>query len=245
MSNFSIPLLPLRDVVVYPAMVVPLFVGRDKSILALEAALEADKQILLLAQKDGAADDPGADDLYTVGSIANILQLLRLPDGTVKVLVEGSTRAEVTDLDESRGYFTATAVTYPAEAARPEDKNMIKALVEQFQVYVQSSRNIPDEVLSSLNGIDDLGRVIDTIAAHMTASVQQKQKVLELTDTATRAEHIMQIIESELDLLVVEKKLRGRVKKQMEKSQREYYLNEQIKAIQKELGRNGRRTQRN
>ncbi len=236
-DSLVLPLLPLRDVVVYPSMVIPLFVGRDKSIAALEAAMSVDKQILLVAQKDGSADEPSADDLYSVACVANILQLLKLPDGTVKVLVEGSHRAELAELSQESGYFSASAIMFPDDSLESsEELTLIKALVEQFEAYVNASKKIPSEVLNSLNGIDKLSRVIDTIAAHFNASVDVKQSVLEVIDSAERAQHVLQLIDAEMDLLHVEKRLRGRVKKQMEKSQREYYLNEQIKAIQKELG---------
>jgi len=232
-----IPVLPLRDVVVYPHMVIPLFVGRDKSIKALEAAMEKDKQILLVAQKSAADDDPGAEDLYRIGTVSTILQLLKLPDGTVKVLVEGNHRARVVNFLGDEEFFTAQVKTYEEEALdEREAEVLVRSLTNQFDQYVKLNKKIPPEILTSLSSIDDPGRLVDTIAAHMSLKIEEKQQILEITDLRERLEHLMALMESEIDLLQVEKRIRGRVKRQMEKSQREYYLNEQMKAIQKELG---------
>jgi ATP-dependent Lon protease len=233
----SIPILPLRDVVVYPHMVIPLFVGRDKSIKALEVAMEQDKQILLVAQRSAAEDDPKPSDLYDIGTVANILQLLKLPDGTVKVLVEGNRRARVINYIENDNYFTAQIVNVDEKAiADRESEVLVRSLTSQFDQYVKLNRKLPPEILTSLSNIDDPSRLVDTIAAHMSLKIDEKQKVLEIADLRERFEHMMGVLESEIDLLQVEKRIRGRVKRQMEKSQREYYLNEQMKAIQKELG---------
>ncbi len=233
----AIPVLPLRDVVVYPHMVIPLFVGRDKSIKALEAAMENDKQILLVAQKSAADDDPGADDLYRIGTVSTILQLLKLPDGTVKVLVEGNHRARIVSFLGDEAYFTAQVKTYEeAPLDEREAEVLVRSLTNQFDQYVKLNKKIPPEILTSLSSIEDPGRLVDTIAAHMSLKIEEKQQILELTDLRERLEHLMALMESEIDLLQVEKRIRGRVKRQMEKSQREYYLNEQMKAIQKELG---------
>jgi ATP-dependent Lon protease len=232
-----LPLLPLRDVVVFPHMVIPLFVGRPKSIKALEAAMEAGKSIMLLAQKSAAKDEPGPEDLYATGSIANILQMLKLPDGTVKVLVEGSQRARVLEITDIRSHFTATIAPVPLEPAQnTEVEAMRRAMLAQFDQYVKLNKKIPPEILTSLSGIDDAGRLADTIVAHLPLKIEQKQEALEIFDVRKRLEHLLGLIEGELDILQVEKRIRGRVKRQMEKSQREYYLNEQVKAIQKELG---------
>ncbi|OOF28220.1 endopeptidase La [Salinivibrio sp. IB872] len=235
-ERIEIPVLPLRDVVVYPHMVIPLFVGREKSIRCLEAAMDNDKQILLVAQKDAATDDPSISDLYTVGTVATILQLLKLPDGTVKVLVEGMQRARIDQFSED-DFFTAEAeyLTTPAMDER-EQEVLVRTAISQFEGFIKLNKKIPPEVLTSLNGIEEAARLADTIAAHMPLKLQDKQKVLEIIDIAERLEYLMTMMESEIDLLQVEKRIRGRVKKQMEKSQREYYLNEQMKAIQKELG---------
>lgn len=237
LESIELPLLPLRDVVVYPHMVIPLFVGRDKSIRALEAAMAADKQVLLVAQKSASVDEPGRDDVYRVGTVSTILQLLRLPDGTVKVLVEGGYRATLDAVEDRDEYLTATAQELAAEIldAR-EGEALVRSTLAQFEKYVNLSKKIPSEVLTSLSGIEEPDRLADTIAAHMTMDLVQKQNVLEIPDVRERLEHLMALMEAEIDLLQVEKRIRGRVKKQMEKSQREYYLNEQMKAIQKELG---------
>ena len=233
----QMPVLPLRDVVVYPHMVIPLFVGREKSIQALEAAMAGEKQILLVAQRSAAVDDPGADDIYNVGTISSILQLLKLPDGTIKVLVEGTDRARVSNLHEKENYFTAEIE--PLEALPADEREaevLTRAVLGQFDQYVKLNNKVPPEILSSLAGIDEPGRLADTIAAHLSLKIEEKQGILEIHNVRTRMERLMAILESEIDLLQVEKRIRGRVKRQMEKSQREYYLNEQMKAIQKELG---------
>ncbi len=236
-TTLDLPLLPLRDVVVYPHMVIPLFVGREKSIEALEAAMTGEKQILLLAQKNPADDDPGEDALYRVGTIATVLQLLKLPDGTVKVLVEGEQRGAVERFVEVEGHIRAeVALIDETEAADRESEVFVRSLLSQFEQYVQLGKKVPAEVLSSLNSIDEPGRLVDTMAAHMALKIEQKQEILEIIDLAARVEHVLALLDAEIDLLQVEKRIRGRVKKQMERSQREYYLNEQMKAIQKELG---------
>jgi len=229
--------LALRDVVVYPHMVIPLFVGREKSIRCLEAAMDNDKQIFLVAQKDAGVDEPEADDIYTVGTIATILQLLKLPDGTVKVLVEGSVRGEIESYKQSDPFFVANVDKLEDEGIdESEQEVLIRSAVSQFEGYVKLNKKIPPEVLTSLNGIEDAARLADTMAAHMPLKLTEKQKVLEMQGVNERLEYLMALMEGEIDLLQVEKKIRTRVKKQMEKSQREYYLNEQMKAIQKELG---------
>mgnify|MGYP000002104965 CR=1 FL=1 len=232
------PVLPLRDVVVYPHMVIPLFVGRDKSIQALEAAMAEGKRILLVAQHSAEVDEPSADNLYEVGTLANILQMLKLPDGTVKVLVEGAERAGVEGLDADGDYFSATPIAMPeVQGGDPQEiEVMSRSLLSLFEQYVKLNKKVPPEILSSLQGIEEPGRLADTVAAHMSLKIEEKQAVLEIADAGVRLEHMMGLIEAELDILQVEKRIRGRVKQQMEKSQREYYLNEQMKAIQKELG---------
>ncbi len=231
------PLLPLRDVVVFPHMVIPLFVGRPKSIRALEIAMETGKQILLVAQKSAAKDEPEPEDLYAVGSLATILQMLKLPDGTVKVLVEGAQRARIleTSVGESHLYASAVPLASTDEETH-EAEAMRRALLSQFDQYVKLNKKIPPEILTSLSGIEEGGRLADTIAAHLPLKIEQKQEVLEMIQVDKRLEHLLGLIEAEVDILQVEKRIRGRVKRQMEKSQREYYLNEQVKAIQKELG---------
>jgi ATP-dependent Lon protease len=231
------PLLPLRDVVVFPHMVIPLFVGRSKSIKALETAMEAGKSIALVAQKSATKDDPGTDDLYAIGSMANILQMLKLPDGTVKVLVEGTQRANVLRVYDAKTHFDAEVQIVPAEdGTDSESEAMRRVLIAQFDQYVKLNKKIPPEILTSLAGIDDAGRLADTIAAHLPLKLEQKQEVLEIFAVRKRLEHLLGLLEGEIDILQVEKRIRGRVRRQMEKSQREYYLNEQVKAIQKELG---------
>lgn len=233
----ELPLLPLRDVVVYPHMVIPLFVGREKSIEALEAAMTGDKQILLLAQKNPADDDPGEDGLYRMGTVATVLQLLKLPDGTVKVLVEGEQRGQVERFIDEEAYCRAeVSIIDEASVGERESEVFIRSLLSQFEQYVQLGKKVPAEVLSSLNSIDEPGRLVDTMAAHMALKIEQKQEILEITELSARVEHVLAMLDAEIDLLQVEKRIRGRVKKQMERSQREYYLNEQMKAIQKELG---------
>ena len=236
-NKTTFPLLPLRDVVVYPQIVQPLFVGRAKSIKALEEAMSTDKQVLLVAQKNASDDDPGAQQLFDIGTIATILQLIRLPDGTVKVLVEGLERAQITEINEKSDYLVAEARLLVADGMSEQEASaLIRSLLSQFDQYVQLSKKIPPEVMTSISSIDDPGRLVDTISSHMALQLTEKQNLLELSSLKERLEHLMALIESEIDLFQVEKRIRGRVKKQMEKSQREYYLNEQMKAIQKEMG---------
>ncbi|MBL8446921.1 MAG: endopeptidase La [Zoogloeaceae bacterium] len=236
-EQVDLPLLPLRDVVVFPHMVIPLFVGRPKSIRALEVAMEGGKSILLLAQKSAAKDEPSKDDLYEIGCIANILQMLKLPDGTIKVLVEGVQRARVESVEDERTLFMAKASPISqGDVADTEVEAMRRAIISQFDQYVKLNKKIPPEILTSLSGIDEPGRLADTIAAHLPLKLEQKQAILEMFDVSERLDKLLSQLETELDILQVEKRIRGRVKRQMEKSQREYYLNEQVKAIQKELG---------
>src|SRR5918993_2149487 len=231
------PLLPLRDVVVFPHMVIPLFVGRPKSIKAMETAMEAGKSILLVAQRSAAKDDPAPEDMYAIGCVSNILQMLKLPDGTVKVLVEGGTRAQIRQVVDVRTHWVAEASAIPPDGAPPaEVEAMRRALLSAFDQYVKLNKKIPPEILTSLSGIDEAGRLADTVAAHLPLKLEQKQQVLEMFEVKQRLEHLLSQLETEIDILQVEKRIRGRVKRQMEKSQREYYLNEQVKAIQKELG---------
>lgn len=236
-SNQQLPLLPLRDVVVFPQMVVPLFVGRERSILALDEVMAQQKQVVLVAQKDSACDDPKAEDMYTVGTLATVLQLLKLPDGTVKVLVEGAERVNIQTVSEVDGFFVADYDVILVEGlVSEESQGLVRALNTRFEKYVAASKKVPSEVVTTVAGIDEPGRQADTIATHMILNLEQKQEVLEITDAKDRVEKLLMFMESELDVADVEQKIRGRVKKQMEKSQREYYLNEQMKAIQKELG---------
>ena len=232
-----LPLLPLRDVVVYPHLVIPLFVGRAKSVKALEIASEGNKQIFLLAQKSANKDEPDASDLYEVGTIATVLQMLKLPDGTVKVLVEGVSRAKLVEFQDTDECFTAKAEVI---VDSPEDDHEVQALMRtvftQFDQYVKLNKKIPPEILTSLATIEDASRLADTITAHLTLKLEEKQSILEMFSVSQRLEHLLGVMEGEIDILQVEKRIRGRVKRQMEKSQREYYLNEQVKAIQKELG---------
>lgn len=233
----DLPLLPLRDVVVFPHMVIPLFVGRPRSIKALEMAMEAGNNIMLVAQKSAGKDDPTPEDLYDIGCAASILQMLKLPDGTVKVLVEGLQRARVNSVADADTHFTANVLPVAPDTAHgAESEALRRAVVAQFEQYVKLNKKIPQEILTSLSGIDDAGRLADTISAHLPLKLEQKQKMLEITGTPERLENLLSQLESEIDILQVEKRIRGRVKKQMEKSQRDYYLNEQVKAIQKELG---------
>ncbi len=233
----TLPLLPLRDVVVFPHMVIPLFVGRPKSIKALEAAMESGRQIMLVAQKAASKDEPKADDMFEMGCVSSILQMLKLPDGTVKVLVEGVQRAKTTSISETDEYFVGEVVPVQADAdATPEIEALRRAVTQQFDQYVKLNKKIPPEILTSIAGIDDPGRLADTIAAHLPLKLEAKQAVLDLFAVAKRLEKLLELLEHEVDILQVEKRIRGRVKRQMEKSQREYYLNEQVKAIQKELG---------
>ena len=234
----EVPVLPLRDVVVYPHMVIPLFVGREKSIQALDAAMQDSKQILLVAQKSADIDEPGVDDVYEIGTMATILQLLKLPDGTIKVLVEGVQRARVNNLRDGDEFFLAGYSLLENETA-VDDKELeilSRSILGAFDQYVKLNKKVPAEILTSLSGIDEPSRLSDTIAAHMSLKLDEKQKILEIIDVHQRLEYLMKLIDGEIDLLQIEKRIRGRVKQQMEKSQREYYLNEQMKAIQKELG---------
>ena len=241
----QLPVLPLRDVVVYPHMVIPLFVGREKSIDALDAAMSADKRIMLAAQTSAAVDEPTEDDIHRVGTIATILQLLKLPDGTIKVLVEGVQRAVIDSVSTAEKGFFVAQYSYPtapesdesnAEADEKELDVLVRSVTNMFDQYVKMNKKVPPEILSSLTGVNDADRLADMIAAQMSLRVEEKQAILELFSPAARLEHLLKLMESELDMLQVEKRIRGRVKQQMEKSQREYYLNEQMKAIQKELG---------
>lgn len=237
-TTVTMPVLPLRDVVVYPHMVIPLFVGREKSIKALDAAmLEAEKQILLMAQKEATEDNPNENDIYTLGAVSTILQLLKLPDGTVKVLVEGVRRGRIIEYVQKDPYFLAT-VEFVDELPLKEEESevLLRALMSQFEKYVKLNKKIPPEIVSSVASIEDPSRLADTIAAHMSLKIQEKQNVLEITSMRERLERLMALMESEIDLLQVEQRIRSNVKRQMEKSQREYYLNEQMKAIQEELG---------
>jgi len=236
-QSSRIPVLPLRDVVVYPQMVIPLFVGRERSILALDEAMSRDKQVLLVAQRQADVDDPRPKDLYAVGTIATILQLLKLPDGTVKVLVEGAARAVVEEIHP--GEFFAASIAAMPDVETYEEREidvLTRSVVSQFEQYVKLNKKVPPEILTSLAGIEQAGRLADTVAAHMSLKLADKQKVLEIQDVRQRLEHILALIEGEMEVLQIEKRIRSRVKSQMEKSQREYYLNEQMKAIQKELG---------
>ncbi|MDT8893979.1 endopeptidase La [Halomonas sp. I1] len=237
-QTLSLPLLPLRDVVVYPQMVIPLFVGREKSIQALETAMEADKRVLLVAQREASKDDPDNEDLFSIGTVAEIMQLLKLPDGTVKVLIEGESRADIRDIQAvDDGYSRAEVVLRESEPlTEREQDSLVRVLLNQFEQYVKMSKKVPNEVLNSLSGIEDPSRLVDTICAHLSLKIDDKQQLLEMDRVRDRVEHLMALIESEIDLLQVEKRIRSRVKDQMEKSQREYYLNEQMKAIQKEMG---------
>ncbi|MEL0587239.1 MAG: endopeptidase La [Candidatus Thiodiazotropha sp. (ex. Lucinoma kazani)] len=237
-QNNVVPVLPLRDVVVYPHMVIPLFVGRDKSIQALDSAMQSNKQILLAAQKSADVDDPDVSDMYAIGTLANILQLLKLPDGTVKVLVEGGERARITEFIDTDEFFTARleTLTDSLDVAGRESEVLMRSATNLFDQYVKLNKKVPPEVLTSLSSIDDPSRLADTIAAHMSLKLEEKQQVLEMPNVRERLEHLMGLMEGENDILQMEKRIRGRVKRQMEKNQREYYLNEQMKAIQKELG---------
>ena len=232
-----IPVLPLRDVVVYPHMVIPLFVGRDRSIQALQQSMEKDKQILLVAQMDAGQDNPSIDEIHRIGTVSTILQLLKLPDGTVKVLVEGGQRARIDEFEDGESFLSANIVVLESgsEDGR-EIEALTRSLLAHFEQYVKLNKKTPPEILASLSSIEDAARLADTIAAHLAVKIEQKQAILEIHGTRERLEHLVACIEEEIDLLQVEKRIRGRVKRQMEKSQREYYLNEQMKAIQKELG---------
>ena len=236
-EQITLPLLPLRDVVVFPHMVIPLFVGRPKSIKALEVAMEAGRQIMLVAQKAAGKDEPKPDDMFEVGCVSSILQMLKLADGTVKVLVEGIQRANTHSISDNGEYFVADVTPVPPEPdTKPEIEALRRAVTQQFDQYVKLNKKIPPEILTSISGIDDAGRLADTIAAHLPLKLENKQSVLDLFAVDKRLEKLLEQLEHEVDILQVEKRIRGRVKRQMEKSQREYYLNEQVKAIQKELG---------
>ena len=231
------PVLPLRDIVVFPHMIVPLFVGRDKSVQALESVMKEDKQILLVAQKDAALDDPGTDDIHDVGTVGTVLQLLKLPDGTVKVLVEGGSRARIISYEKNVSFFQAHAVTIEErEGESQEMEALSRAVTNQFERYIKLNKKIPPEVIVSLNQIEDPGKLADTVASHLALKISQKQGILEIEDISERLSKVLSYMESEIGVLQVEKRIRGRVKRQMEKTQREYYLNEQLRAIQKELG---------
>ena len=243
-TAIELPLLPLRDVVVFPHMVIPLFVGRPKSIKALEAAMESDRRIMLVAQKAAAKDDPLVTDMFNIGCVSTILQMLKLPDGTVKVLVEGQHRAHVNNIQEGESHFTATLTPMPLpdepeatlRGKSSEIEALRRAVMQQFDQYVKLNKKIPPEILTSISSIDDAGRLADTIAAHLPLKLENKQAVLDLAGVKERLENLFEQIEREVDILNVDKKIRGRVKRQMEKNQRDFYLNEQVKAIQKELG---------
>ncbi|MBP6599422.1 MAG: endopeptidase La [Giesbergeria sp.] len=238
-TPIDLPLLPLRDVVVFPHMVIPLFVGRPKSIKALELAMEADRRIMLVAQKAAAKDEPSVSDMFEVGCISTILQMLKLPDGTVKVLVEGQQRAQVDAIEDVDSHFTATVtpVQVSAGSYKPSEIEALRrAVMQQFDLYVKLNKKIPPEILTSISSIDDPGRLVDTIAAHLPLKLENKQSVLDLSDVKARLESLFEQLDREVDILNVDKKIRGRVKRQMEKNQRDFYLNEQVKAIQKELG---------
>jgi len=236
-ERHGIPVLPLRDVVVYPHMVIPLFVGREKSKVALDLAMEETKEILLVAQREAETDEPASRDLYDIGTVATILQLLKMPDGTVKVLVEGGERAHIDALHEDE-HFSADVTLLPDDDRYDEREIdvLTRSIIAQFEHYVKLNKKVPPEILTSLSGIDQAGRLADTVAAHMALKLSEKQRILEIEDVKTRLEQVLALIEGEIDVLQIEKRIRGRVKQQMEKSQREYYLNEQMKAIQKELG---------
>ncbi|MDO8440050.1 MAG: endopeptidase La, partial [Polaromonas sp.] len=240
-SPIELPLLPLRDVVVFPHMVIPLFVGRPKSIKALESAMEAERRIMLVAQKAAAKDEPSVEDMFGVGCVATILQMLKLPDGTVKVLVEGQQRAKVNKIEEGEFHFSANVTPVEPEVLVPGDKTseleaLRRAVMQQFDHYVKLNKKIPPEILTSIASIDDAGRLADTIAAHLPLKLDAKQVILDLDHVKARLENLYEQLEREVDILNVDKKIRGRVKRQMEKNQRDFYLNEQVKAIQKELG---------
>ena len=233
-TSTNIPLLPLRDVVIFPSVVTPLFVGREKSITALQAAMAGDKQIMLVAQKSAQQDDPKLGDLYTIGTLSTILQLIKLPDGTLKVLVEGNKRASIESLD-STDEFLSVKVSVIEEGESDNEKHFLPSLKKQFQEYVKLTRKATPEVLNTVNAIDSLSRLTDTLVGHLSIDLNQKQDILEMVSLTDRANRILEHLDSQLDLSKVEKKIRGRVKSQMEKSQKEYYLNEQMKALKKSL----------
>ncbi|MAU65775.1 LON peptidase substrate-binding domain-containing protein, partial [Hyphomonas sp.] len=236
----NLPVLPLRDIVVFPDMVAPLFVGRDKSVRALEMIEEADNEIMLVAQLDAAIDDPGSDDVHGTGTIATILQLLKLPDGTVKVLVEGKTRARVNELIDRGDYFEAEVeVLDEVDTENSDVEALMRAVQEQFENYVKLNRKIPPESVGTISAMTDPGRLADSVASNLSVKLSDKQELLELTDVKERLEKVFALMESEMGMLQMERKIKNRVKRQMEKTQREYYLNEQMKAIQRELGEQG------
>lgn len=236
-ENQPLPVLPLRNIVVFPNMIVPLFVGREKSVKALEEVMNKDKQILLVAQKDESQDDPGVDDFFRVGCLGNVLQMLKLPDGTVKVLVEGAVRVRLHDVSDADDMFTATPERFIEREGAPQElEALLRTVVGEFEEYVKLNKKIPPEVLVSLAAIDEANRLADTIASHLSLKIEEKQELLEMDLVDDRLEKLYQLMENEIGVLQVEKRIRNRVKRQMEKTQREYYLNEQMKAIQKELG---------
>lgn len=236
-KNTEILILPLRDVVVYPNMIVPLFIGRKKSIFCLELSMKQNKKILLVAQKKASTDDPNIDDLFNVGTISTILQVLKLPDGTIKILVEGLERAKIIEIQNKGKYFIALINKINESKINTKEQKIItKTLIHQFEIYIKLSKKIPIEVLNSLNNIQNPVKLADTIATHIPLKLNSKQRILEINNINERLEYLIAMIESEINILKIEKKIRNRIKKQMEKSQKEYYLNEQIKAIQKELG---------
>ena len=231
------PVLPLRDIVVFPHMIVPLFVGREKSIRALEEVMRQDKQILLATQKNAGDDDPAPDAIYTVGTLASVLQLLKLPDGTVKVLVEGSSRAQVVRFTPRTDLYEAEAEAVPEQPGdRIEVEALARSVVSEFESYVKLNKKVSPEILGAIAQIEDYSKLADTVASHLTVKIPEKQEILEITSAGKRLERVLALMESEISVLQVEKRIRSRVKRQMEKTQREYYLNEQMKAIQKELG---------
>ena len=236
-QNSVFPVLPLRDIVVFPHMIVPLFVGREKSIQALEEVMKDDKQILLVAQKNASQDDPGRDDIYRVGTVSSVLQLLKLPDGTVKVLVEGNGRARVRSFVDNPKFFQVRAEVLPEVDTDPREiEALARATVGQFEQYVKLNKKVPPEVLVTISQIEEPGKLADSVAAHLSLKIADKQELLETNSLAERLEKLYGLMEAEISVLQVEKRIRSRVKRQMEKTQREYYLNEQMKAIQKELG---------
>src|ERR1700733_1898639 len=233
------PVLPLRDIVVFPGMIVPLFVGREKSVKALEDVVRHDNRILLIAQKNAGQDDPGVEDIYRVGTVATILQLLRLPDGTVKVLVEGVERARIIDFLDNRDFYQVHAeILAENTGGAQEMEALCRSVVSQFEQYIKLNKKIPSEILGTVSQIDQPGRLADTVASHFTIKIPDKQQILEMINVSQRLEHVFSLMEGEIGVLNTEKRIRSRVKRQMEKTQREYYLNEQMKAIQRELGEN-------
>ena len=238
MTSIRYPVLPLRDIVVFPHMIVPLFVGREKSVRALEEVMNDDKQILLVSQKEAGQENPSAEDLYTVGTVGTVLQLLKLPDGAIKVLVEGNSRANITKFEELDGFLQAD-ITMPDEDMGDtpvETTALSRTVLQQFEDYIKLNKKIPSEVMVSLSQVEDESKVADTIASHLNVNIAEKQELLELTSVPERLEKIFSFMNNEIGVMKVEKRIRNRVKRQMEKSQREYYLNEQIKAIQKRIG---------